>query len=76
MPPDRAAARAVADDGAVLTGIAFKLGAVGVFATMAALVKALDGAVPVNQVVFARSFFALIPILWLVHRAGIGRAHV
>jgi drug/metabolite transporter (DMT)-like permease len=74
MPPDRAADQAVADDGAVLTGIAFKLGAVGVFATMAALVKALDGAVPVNQVVFARSFFALIPILWLVHRAGGRRA--
>jgi len=77
MPPDRAAPAAsagVASEGAVLTGIALKLGAVGVFATMAALVKALDGAIPVNQVVFARSFFALVPILWLVHRAGGRRA--
>ncbi len=50
--------------------IAFKLGAVGLFACMSGIVKALADQVPVGQVVFARSFFALLPILWLIWRAG------
>lgn len=50
--------------------IALKLSSVGLFSVMAALVKALDGAVPPGQVVFARSFFALLPIAWLVWRSG------
>ncbi len=47
-----------------------KLGAVGLFSCMSALVKSLDGAIPTGQVVFARSFFALLPIAWLIWRAG------
>ncbi len=74
MPQDHPASAPVTTDAAVLTGIALELGAVGFFATMAALVKALDGAIPTGQVVFARSFFALVPILWLVRRAGGRRA--
>ena len=50
--------------------IAFKLGAVGLFSCMSAVVKALADQIPVGQIVFARSFFALLPILWLIWHAG------
>ncbi|TVQ34996.1 MAG: DMT family transporter [Geminicoccaceae bacterium] len=50
--------------------IGFKLIAVGLFSCMSAMVKALAGEIPLGQVVFARSFFALLPILWLIWRAG------
>ena len=50
--------------------IAFKLSAVGLFACMSAVVKALADQVPTGQVVFARSFFALLPITWLIWRSG------
>jgi drug/metabolite transporter (DMT)-like permease len=50
--------------------IALKLGAVGLFSCMSALVKTIADAVPTGQLVFARSFFALLPILWLIWRSG------
>ncbi|MFW5679630.1 MAG: DMT family transporter [Pseudomonadota bacterium] len=50
--------------------IACKLAAVGLFSCMSAVVKALADEVPVGQVVFARSFFALLPILWLIWHGG------
>lgn len=56
--------------------IGLKLAAVGLFSCMSALVKALDGAVPPGQVVFARSFFALLPIAWLIwHSGGLRSLH-
>jgi drug/metabolite transporter (DMT)-like permease len=45
-----------------LRGMAFKLGSVAVFTAMAALIKAA-GDTPPGQIVFYRSFFALLPIL-------------
>lgn len=45
-----------------LTGIAFKVGSVLVFLVMTALVKAAEG-VPLGQMVFFRSFFAILPVV-------------
>ncbi|MDB5540144.1 MAG: EamA family transporter [Devosia sp.] len=45
-----------------MTGIAFKLSSVCVFLAMSSLLKASDG-VPAGQLVFFRSFFAILPIL-------------
>lgn len=45
-----------------LTGIAFKVASVCVFLAMAACIKASDE-VPAGQLVFFRSFFALLPVL-------------
>lgn len=53
-----------------LRGIALKLCAVGVFSTMGALVKSLGDTMPIGQLVFARSLFALIPIGLLVAWGG------
>lgn len=48
-------------------GIAFKLGAVGLFISMASLIKATADEVPPGQAVFFRSFFALpVIFVWLV----------
>ncbi|PZQ17778.1 MAG: EamA family transporter [Ancylobacter novellus] len=56
-------------------GILFKLASAFLFTVMAALIRAVGLGVPVGQVVFARSFFALIPILiWLVWRGVARRA--
>ncbi|WP_040577609.1 DMT family transporter [Methylopila sp. M107] len=55
-------------------GIVFKLLSAFLFTVMAALVRAVGLEVPLGEVVFARSFFALIPIvLWLMWR-GVFRA--
>lgn len=46
----------------LLTGIAFKLSSVLVFLMMAALVKAA-GELPVGELAFFRSFFAILPVV-------------
>lgn len=59
----------------MLTGIALKTGSTFVFSVMSAGVKFLAGSYPLAQVVFARSFFALIVlILWLMWRGEFPRA--
>ncbi|MDQ6436914.1 DMT family transporter [Mesorhizobium sp. LHD-90] len=45
-----------------LTGIAFKIVSVAVFVAMSSMIKAA-GPVPTGQVVFFRSFFAILPIM-------------
>ncbi|MGL4489931.1 MAG: DMT family transporter [Rhizobiaceae bacterium] len=54
-----------------LLGIALKVGAVCCFIAMFTLVK-LSGQVPAGQIVFFRSFFALIPVLIWVFWQGNG----
>lgn len=56
--------------GSALPAIGFKILSAAVLACMFALIKKLDGAYPVGEIVLVRSFFAMIPILWLVHHAG------
>ena len=56
-----------------LLGIALKVGAVFCFITMFTFVK-LAGQVPPGQIVFFRSFFALIPVLIWVFARGHGLA--
>jgi drug/metabolite transporter (DMT)-like permease len=53
-----------------LRAIGYKLLSAAVLAVMFALIKDLGGGYPVGQIVFVRSFFALLPVLWLVHRLG------
>jgi drug/metabolite transporter (DMT)-like permease len=51
-----------------MTGIAFKLTSVCVFMAMSTLVKAAQG-IPAGQLVFFRSFFAIVPIIvYLAYR--------
>lgn len=45
-----------------MTGIAFKLASVCIFLGMSSLLKAAEG-VPAGQLVFFRSFFAILPII-------------
>jgi hypothetical protein len=70
---------APAADGSHLVAIVNKMISIALFAVMAAMIKALGEDYPVGQIVFCRSAFALIPVLWLVHRAGgasvLGTAH-
>ena len=55
-----------------LLGIALKILAALLFTMMTALIKSLDGAFPTGQVVFFRSFFAIMPLLIMVlFREGI-----
>ena len=53
-----------------LPAMGYKLLSAAVLAIMFALIKELGSEYPVGQVVFVRSFFALLPVLWLVHRLG------
>lgn len=53
-----------------LKGIILKLLATMVFAVMLALVKLASGMIPTGQVIFARSFFALIPLLIMAMMQG------
>jgi drug/metabolite transporter (DMT)-like permease len=53
-----------------LTGIAFKVASVAIFVAMSALIKAA-GQLPAGQIVFFRSFFAMLPILVFSPGAGI-----
>jgi drug/metabolite transporter (DMT)-like permease len=56
-------------------GILFKLGSAFLFTVMAALIRAVGDSAPTSEIVFARSFFALIPIVaWLSWRGGLLRA--
>jgi drug/metabolite transporter (DMT)-like permease len=48
------------------TGILLKLASTLVFTAMVACIKVLAATVPVGEIVFSRSFFALIPILVFV----------
>jgi drug/metabolite transporter (DMT)-like permease len=57
----------------VLTGILFKIASAFCFTVMAALIRSVGGDVPAGEVVFARSAFALVPILiWLVATGQLG----
>lgn len=40
------------------------------FAIMDAMIKWLSADYPVHQIMFFRSAFALVPVLWLAHRSG------
>lgn len=58
----------------MIIGVVFKLLSAFLFTVMGALVRAIGHDAPLSEVVFARSFFALIPIvLWLMWR-GVFRA--
>ena len=58
-------------------GITYKLASAFLFTVMAALIRSLGLNVPLGEVVFARSFFALIPIvIWLLWRGVLRRALV
>lgn len=52
-----------------MTGIAFKLGSVCLFLAMSTLLKASED-VPAGQLVFFRSFFAILPILVYLAYSG------
>lgn len=53
----------------MLIGITFKVLSAFAFTAMAALVRAVGEAAPTGQVVFFRSFFAILPlVLWLAFR--------
>lgn len=53
-----------------ILGITLKLAATLTFTVMSALVKTLSAKYPIGQIVFFRSFFALIPlIIWLSWRS-------
>src|ERR1700730_7542734 len=54
----------------VFLGIALQLGATFSFTVMGALVRFVDGRVPLGEQVFTRSFFALIPLLVMLHGRG------
>ncbi len=63
--PDHAAERLRRDR--TRRAVLMILGAAGVFSVAAAFVKALDGAIPLVQVIFCRNLFAipaLLPLLW------------
>lgn len=55
----------------MLNGIALRLLSVGFFAAMSATVHGLSYSVPVGQIVFWRSFVAIVPIV--IYMAWIGR---
>jgi drug/metabolite transporter (DMT)-like permease len=55
---------------AVQRAIALKLASVALFAVMAGMIKYGSPGLPVGEVVFLRSLFAFVPLLWLVRRAG------
>ncbi|MDR4306540.1 DMT family transporter [Chelatococcus sambhunathii] len=58
----------------MILGVVFKLLSAFLFTVMAALVRAVADETPLGEIVFARSFFALIPIVtWLKWR-GVLRA--
>lgn len=54
-------------DESPLRAIVYKLASAIVLACMFALIKSLGSRYPVGEIVFARSAFALVPILWLLH---------
>lgn len=50
--------------------IGYKLASAAVLACMFALIKSLGDEYPIGEIVFVRSFFALVPVLWLVNHLG------
>ena len=57
-----------------MAGIGFKLSSVCVFLGMSSLIKASDD-IPAGELVFFRSFFAILPILvYLIARGELGVA--
>ena len=57
-----------------LHGIAFKIAATFIFAVMAMMVKLVAARLPTGEIVFARSLFAVIPILiYIASRGPIAR---
>jgi drug/metabolite transporter (DMT)-like permease len=56
-------------------GISLKIASAFVFTVMAGLVRFLDGTIPAGEIVFARNFFALIPVLlWLGWQGNVAQA--
>ena len=53
-----------------LRGIALMVLAVFLFSTMDMLVKLAAERYPINEILFARNFFAFGPVLWVVARSG------
>jgi len=51
-------------------GIYSKIVAIALLSTMDAMVKALGARYPTLQIVFCRSVFAVLPLLWLIQAAG------
>jgi drug/metabolite transporter (DMT)-like permease len=73
MTISQAEPKGTADEAApasILPAIGYKLASAALFTCMSALIKQLGDQYPVGQIVFVRSFFAMIPVLWLVHRLG------
>ncbi|MDD7910392.1 DMT family transporter [Pseudovibrio exalbescens] len=62
MPPD-ALPPATGEDARPLIGIAFKVASTFSFFIMVSAIKLVSEDVPITQVVFARNFFGMIPIL-------------
>ena len=59
----------------MIKGVGFKLLSALLFTVMAALIRTVGDAVPTGEVVFARSFFALAPLLlWLALRGDVRAA--
>ncbi|MES2906402.1 MAG: DMT family transporter, partial [Pseudomonadota bacterium] len=52
------------------TGILYRLAAVFVFALMALLIKMVSADYPIGEIVFARSFFAILPIFVMLAARG------
>lgn len=61
---------------APLRAIGFKVAATLAFSVMAASVKWLEGRYPVGEVIFFRTFFALVPVLTFAAVAGNMRAQL
>jgi drug/metabolite transporter (DMT)-like permease len=59
-----------ADAPSALPAIGCKLASAAMLACMFALIKMVGDDYPTGQIVFVRSLFAMIPVLWLVHRMG------
>lgn len=58
----------------VQRAIAYKVVSAALIAAMYGLIKTLSASYPVGEIVFARSLFALAPILWHLHRLQRWRA--
>lgn len=59
----------------MVAGVGFKLLSAFLFTVMAALIRAVGTDAPTGQIVFARSFFALAPLMtWLWWRGGVRSA--
>ncbi|MEO3434340.1 DMT family transporter [Inquilinus sp. CAU 1745] len=57
-------------DATPFRGILYKVCATGLFASMSAIIKWVGDDYPIGQLVFVRSFFALIPVFLLIRWAG------